>query len=62
MTSENRERDVRQWMEDIANNRRPSTKLIFNRKTKRLEPVSTTDPRADESLEFTPQEARRFHS
>jgi hypothetical protein len=52
--------DIQKWMEDIANNKQPKKKLIFDKKTKRLIPVNPTDPRADNSLEFTTEEATRF--
>lgn len=62
MTSQNPSNDgeVQRWMEEVAQKRQPRKKLIFDKKTKRLIAVSSNDPRADESMEFTPQEATRF--
>ena len=54
------EQDIQRWMEDVAKRERPKKKLIFNKQTKRIEAVSETDPRADESLNFNPEEAKRF--
>jgi hypothetical protein len=47
-------------MEDVAKQQKPKSKLIFDKKTKKLITVPLTDPRADDCLEFTPQEATRF--
>lgn len=55
-----REKEIQKWMEDIANKKTPRKKLVFDPKTKRLIPVSDADPRADDCLEFTPEEATRF--
>lgn len=54
------EQEIQSWMEEVAQRRNPRKKLIFDRKTKRLIAVLPTDPRADQSLEFTPEEATRF--
>lgn len=60
MSMSDQEREIQQWMEDVAQRRPTKRKLIFDKKTKRLVTVTEQDPRADESVEFTPQEARRF--
>lgn len=52
--------DIQNWMEDVAKQQKPKSKLIFDKKTKKLITVPLTDPRADDCLEFTPQEATRF--
>lgn len=52
--------DAKDWMEATANNRNPGKRLIFDRVSKRLIAVAPNDPRADQSLEFTPKEARRY--
>lgn len=54
------EREIQRWMEAIASRKRPAKKLVFDKKTKKLVAVSSSDPSADKSLEFTPQEATRF--
>jgi hypothetical protein len=59
MTTTN-EQDIQKWMEDVAKRQQPRKKLIFNKQTKRIEAVPETDPRADESLNFNPEEAKRF--
>lgn len=59
MTTTN-EQDIQRWMEDVAKRQQPKKKLIFNKQTKRIEAVSETDPRADENLNFNPEEAKRF--
>lgn len=59
MTTTN-EQDIQKWMEDVAKRQQPRKRLIFNKQTKRIEAVPETDPRADESLNFNPEEAKRF--
>jgi hypothetical protein len=61
------ERDLQQWMEDIAKQQQPKKKLIFDKKLKRLIAVAPNDPRVnprvanpDDALEFTSEEAKRF--
>lgn len=54
------EQDIQRWMEDVAKRQQPRKKLIFNKQTKRIEAVPETDPRADKSLNFNPEEAKRF--
>jgi hypothetical protein len=54
------EQDIQQWMEEVAKRQQPRKKLIFNKQTKRIEAVPETDPRADKSLNFDPEEAKRF--
>ena len=61
MTTSN-ERDIQQWMEEVAKRQQPRKKLIFNKQTKRIEAVPEADPRADRSLNFDPEEAKRFAS
>lgn len=56
----NNARDVQKWMEATATNQRPQKKLIFDKVSKRLIAVALNDPRADQSMEFTPKEAQRF--
>ena len=56
----NNAQDVQRWMEAIAKKQQPQKKLIFDKKTKRLIAVSPYDPRADEAIPFTPQDAKRF--
>lgn len=53
-------KEIQNWMDEIAKNQNPKKKLIFDKKTKKLILVSPTDPKADENLEFTEQEATRF--
>ncbi len=61
------ERDLQQWMEDIASRQQPKKKLIFDKKLKRLIAVPPNDARVDPRiadpdavLEFTSEEAKRF--
>ena len=54
------EQDIQKWMEEIAQKKEPKKKLVFDKKTKRLIAVYSSDPRADKNLEFTSQEATRF--
>lgn len=58
--ADQKQKDIQQWITDIANNKIPRKKLIFDKKTKKLVPVSPEDPRADDNLEFTKEEAQRF--
>ena len=58
------ERDLQQWMEDIAKQKQPTKKLVFDKKQKKLIAVSPNDPRfanPDDALEFTSEEAKRFN-
>ena len=55
------EQDIREWMENVAKNKKPKKKLIFDKKTKRLIAVYPNDPRADDNIEFSSQEATRFY-
>ena len=66
-TGNQNERDLQQWMEDIAKQQQPKKKLIFDKKLKRLIAVSPSDVRVDphsanpdDALEFTSEEAKRF--
>lgn len=59
MTTTN-EDEIQRWMEEVANREKPKKKLVFNKKTKRIEAVSDYDSRADENINFEPEEARRF--
>lgn len=54
--------DIKKWMEDTARNITPKKKLVFDRTTKKLVAVPVSDPRADQNLQFTPEEAKRFAS
>jgi hypothetical protein len=56
------EQEIQRWMEEVANRKQPRKKLIFNKKTKRVEAVPDYDPRADDNINFDPEEARRFSS
>lgn len=58
--NESRAKEIQEWMESIAKRQKPRTKLIFNRDKKILEAVPESDPRADDSLVFDKEEARRF--
>ncbi|MBN9501328.1 MAG: hypothetical protein BGO01_00965 [Armatimonadetes bacterium 55-13] len=58
--SDQNQNDVQKWMEEVATQGATKNKLIFDKKTKRLISVPATDPRADDCLEFTAQEATRF--
>jgi hypothetical protein len=51
---------IEQWMRDVANDRTPRKKLVFNKRTKRLEMVGHSEGHADDNLEFTAEEATRF--
>jgi|tagenome__1003787_1003787.scaffolds.fasta_scaffold18236723_2 hypothetical protein len=51
---------IEEWMRDVANKRKPRKRLIFNKKTKRLEMLSAGADNPDENLEFTAEEATRF--
>lgn len=57
-----KQRDIEQWMNDVANKRPPQKKMIYDKKTKRFIPVPPNDPRigADEAIEFIPEESKRF--
>lgn len=56
------QRDIEQWMKDVANRRPTKKKMIYDKKTKTFVPVPLDDPRtsADSSIEFIPDEAKRF--
>ena len=56
------EQEIQKWMEEVAQKKKPKKKLVFDKKTKRLIAVYPGDPRADQNLEFTSQEATRFYS
>ncbi len=56
----NNAQETQKWMESTAANQRPQKRLIFDKVSKRLIAVASNDPRADQSLEFTPKEAQRF--
>lgn len=56
----NQQEEIKKWMEDIAKQNQPKKKLIFDKVTKKLIAVPLTDPKADQNLEFTPDEAKRF--
>ena len=51
---------IEEWMRDVANKRTPRKKLVFNKKTKRLEMMNTGAGNPDDNLEFTAEEATRF--
>ena len=53
---ENSEREIQQWMEDIAKRREPQKRLIFDKESKRLVAIPVDDPRYDQALPFTPKE------
>jgi len=54
------EDEIQRWMEEVAKREKPRKKLIFNKKTKQIEAVSDIDARADDNINFEPEEARRF--
>jgi len=54
------QQDIQQWMEEVADRKQPRKKLVFNKKTKRIEAVPVYDSRADDNINFEPEEARRF--
>ena len=56
----NNAQDVQRHMEETARNQRTQKKLIFDKVNKRIIAVDVNDPRADQSLQFTPKEATRF--
>lgn len=56
----NNPQDVQRWMEATAKNQRPQKKLLFDKVSKRIIAVDVNDPRADQSMQFTPKEATRF--
>ena len=60
MATPQSDKEIQEWMEDVAKRQQPKKKLIFDKKTRRLVAVSASDPRADENLQFTPEEATRF--
>jgi len=63
MASDHNSEQVQRWMEDVAKQKVPQTKLIFDRETKSLISVPIGDQKnGDKVLEFTPQEATRFAS
>jgi hypothetical protein len=63
MATNAQQKDIEQWMIDVANERQPKKKMIYDKKKKMFIPVEPNDPRlgADQVIEFIPEESRRFY-
>lgn len=59
-TNDPNARAVEGWMKDLAQNRQPPYKLVFNKDTRRFEKVPLNDPRADRMTPFTKDDLRKF--
>jgi hypothetical protein len=58
------EEDIEQWMAEVAKERKPNKRMIYDKTSKKLIAVEPDDPRvgSDEVIEFIPEEAKRFNS
>ena len=59
MTNKNQQY-IEEWMSDVAKKRPPKIKLCFDPKNKTIVPCDTLKNGTDESIQFIPEESKRF--